>query len=175
MRTQHVILNYVLFQVGWFSCVLGAANNQPWLACLVVLAIVLGQVYYAPFPKQALKLILLACVLGSFVDQMLLNNHIVEYASNGWSVAIVPVWIIGLWMSFSSTLNVSMRWLRNQKVTAFLFGLIGGPLAYVAAEKLGAIHIPPMLLNYVILGLFWGFAMLALIEFSQQFDGYANA
>lgn len=175
MMSKEVIVNYVLFQVGWFACVLGAANNQPWLGFLLVLIVVMGQVFVAPLPKQAFLLITLSAVLGGLIDQLLLTQHIVAYTSNGWSVSIVPVWIIGLWVSFSSTLNVSMRWLLNKKIVAFLFGLIGGPLAYVAAEKLGAVSIPPLTYHYVVLGLLWGFAMLALVEFAKQFDGYPDA
>lgn len=175
MRTQKIILNYILFQVGWFACVLGAANGLPWLAFFVVLILVLGQIYFAPNRKNELMLVGVACVLGAVIDQVLLTNHIVNYTANGWSVAIVPVWIIALWMSFSSTLNLSMRWLREQKILAFFFGLIGGPLAYLAAEKLGAIYIPPFTYHYAVLGVFWGFAMLALTAFAKQLDGYAHA
>lgn len=175
MTTSKVVLNYVLFQVGWFACVLGAANHFPWVASLFVLVIVFLQINGAPKQKSEWLLMLVAATIGGFVDQVLLSNQFVAYNANGWSSAIVPVWILALWVSFASTLNVSMRWIRNKKLVAFLFGAIGGPLAYMAAEKLGAIQMTPMTISYVALGFLWGFAMLTLIEFAQQFDGYAHA
>ncbi|MEK9940662.1 MAG: DUF2878 family protein, partial [Methylotenera sp.] len=32
-----LIINFVLFQLAWFACVLGAANSQPWLGVGVTL------------------------------------------------------------------------------------------------------------------------------------------
>ena len=34
---MRVIVNFVGFQIGWFACVLGAANSRPWVGPLVVL------------------------------------------------------------------------------------------------------------------------------------------
>ena len=31
MRHSH-LLNYALYQAGWFACVLGAASHRPWTA-----------------------------------------------------------------------------------------------------------------------------------------------
>jgi len=172
---KKVILNFVLFQAAWFACVLGAANQMPWLALGVVLAIVAGQLFFAPQPSKELLLILSAAVIGAVVDQGFLMGNIVQYHSHGWSSAIVPVWIIALWIGFSSTLNVSLRWLRGRYVIAFLFGAIGGPMAYIAAEKLGAVTITPQTSSYIVLGLAWAFVTLLLLTLSQKFDGHAHA
>jgi len=44
-----------------------------------------------------------------------------------------------LWMIFAMTLNHSLAWLSQKYYLSILFGAIGGPLAYIAGEKLGAI------------------------------------
>ncbi len=35
-----LMLNFVAFQLGWFACVLGAANALPWLGPVVVATVV---------------------------------------------------------------------------------------------------------------------------------------
>jgi hypothetical protein len=175
MPTKKVVLNYLLFQLGWFACVLGATNHLPWIASIFVFLVVIAQTHAAPQPKSEYLLLFVALIIGGLIDQVLLSNQFVGYQSNGWSTAIVPVWILALWVSFASTLNVSMRWIRDKKMVAFLFGFIGGPLAYMAAEKLDAVQIGPSIISYLALSLFWGFAMLALIELAKQFDGHAYA
>lgn len=172
MNPKKVFLNFFLFQIGWFVCILGAANQMPWLALGIVMVIVFGQVAFANQPMKELALIVSACVVGAIVDQMFLINHVVQYQSHGWSNAVVPVWIIALWMGFSSTLNISLRWLRDRYVVAFLLGAIGGPIAYIAAEKLGAVVITPMVTSYIALALAWACVTLLLLELSKIFDGH---
>ena len=40
-QTRTSLLNYVLFQSGWFVCVLGAAAGYPWQAAILGLLLVL--------------------------------------------------------------------------------------------------------------------------------------
>jgi hypothetical protein len=167
-----VLVNFVLFQLCWFACVLGAANGYPWWAFALVVVAVGWQCLYAPQPKQALLLVLLVTVAGGVLDQVMVNHDLVRYEAHGWSDKVVPVWILALWISFASTLNVSMRWLQAYPVVAVLFGAIGGPLAYFAAQKLGAVLLPQVPLSFVALGLAWGGMMLFLIKLAKRYDGY---
>ena len=38
---MHKLINFLLFQIGWFAAVLGAAHGAPWLG-VVVVPLVLG-------------------------------------------------------------------------------------------------------------------------------------
>ncbi|MBA3696570.1 MAG: DUF2878 domain-containing protein [Methylotenera sp.] len=92
---------------------------------------------------------------------------------HGWSTALVPAWILGLWLDFSTTLNVSLRWMHGRYLVAILFGAIGGPLAYIGAEKLGAVilHGNP---SYIVLSLGWAVITPLLLSFAVRFDGFAS-
>ena len=81
----------------------------------------------------------LLAVIGAGFDSALVNSGWVSYASGQFSAYIAPYWIITMWMLFATTLNVSMRWMRGKPVLAAVFGLIGGPAAYLAGQKLGGI------------------------------------
>jgi Protein of unknown function (DUF2878) len=174
MSTQRIVLNFILFQLGWFACVLGAANQLPWLAFVIAVSLVSIQLAFIPNPMKELQLILMVTVVGAIFDQLLLNHGVVHYQANGWSPALVPIWIIGLWVAFASTLNVSMRWLRNYRLLAILFGAIGGPLAFMAAEKLGAVTLTITPSSHIVLAIGWGAMMPLMMYFSKKFDGYAH-
>jgi fucose 4-O-acetylase-like acetyltransferase len=67
---------------------------------------------------------------------------LLEYPSGMILPWLAPVWIIALWAGFATLLPVSLRWLLGRWRTAALFGAVGGPLAYYAGMKLGAVSFP---------------------------------
>jgi FtsH-binding integral membrane protein len=169
--SQKAIINFVLFQLGWFACVLGAAKNTPWLGVIVVLAIVAWHLWQAKAAKPEIILLLITLLIGGVFDQLMLSSHLITYQAHGWSNALLPAWILALWAVFITTFNVSLRWMRNRWLIAVLFGAIGGPLAYFAAENLGAVTLN-MSLAYVALGLGWAILTPLLLKISTKFDGY---
>ena len=133
------ITNFILFQLAWFICVLGAAYNQTYFALMISVIILL--VHFALIKKRLLelKLILTAGIFGLLFDGVLLNFDLIIYNDPGLPYPITPIWIVMLWMIFAMTLNHSLAWLSQKYYLSILFGAIGGPLAYIAGEKLGAI------------------------------------
>lgn len=174
MATPRIIINFVLFQLAWFACVMGAAYQLPWLAFIVGVSLVSIQWVFAPNPVKELQLVVLVCAIGAVFDQLLLNHGVVQYQAHGWSAGWVPVWIIGLWAAFASTLNVSLRWLRNYRWAAVLLGAIGGPLAYAAAQKLGAVTLTITPSSHIVLGVGWAILTPWIIHLSKKLDGYAH-
>lgn len=179
MSKQKVIINFVLFQAAWLVCVLGAANQLPWLAFVVALILVGMQLVWTPQPTQELSLLLIATIIGAVFDQLLLNHGVIQYQAHGWSgagltVGIVPIWIIGLWIAFASTLNVSLRWMRDYRLAQVLLGVMGGPLAYYAAQQLGAVTITLTPASYIVLAVGWGLVTPLLVNLSRKFDGQSQ-
>ena len=50
-------INFVLFQLSWFACVLGGANALPWLGPLAVALFIAYHLTQAPRPTAALGLL----------------------------------------------------------------------------------------------------------------------
>lgn len=180
---KSIIINFILFQIGWFACVIGAAKQMPWLGVLVVLAIVIWHLTQANQPKRELALLLIVLVIGGTFDQILLNHQLISYESHGWmntplfnnSVLvnnIVPVWILALWAEFVTILNVSLRWMHGRWLIAVLFGAIGGPLAYMGAAKLGAVTLNMMPASYIALSIGWAILTPLMLRLSAKFDGF---
>ena len=154
------IINFVLFQAAWFVCVLGASYDRTYFALLIATIILL--IHFAIIKKRLLelKLILIAATIGLFFDGALLNFDLIIYNDPGLPYPFTPIWIVMLWMIFAMTLNHSLAWLSQKIYISIFFGAIGGPLAYVAGEKLGAIT---LLSNNSIITLSIGWALITPI------------
>ncbi len=169
-----LVVNFILFQIGWFACVIGAAKQIPWLGVATVVAIVAWHLTQAKQAKKEVQLLIIALVIGGTFDQIMLNHQLITYQAHGWSSMLVPVWILALWAEFVTVLNVSLRWMKGRWLIAVLFGAIGGPLAYMGAEKLGAVTLNHLPISYIALSVGWACLTPLLLKLSQKFDGFAD-
>ena len=166
------LINVLGFQIGWFSCVLGAAHGMPWLGLLVALPVMGWHLTQANNPRLELGWIIPATLIGSLFDQTLLSAGLLQYPASAWPASLLPVWMMVLWLLFFTTLNVSLRWMRKRHLVAIVFGLVGGPLAYLAGARMGAMQLldKPMLL--IIVGLGWAVITPLTLWVSSKYDGY---
>ncbi len=170
MRKQLIIINFVLFQITWFACVLGSAKGYPWLGAIVVSISLMWHFSQARYKLKEATWCLIALVIGAVFDQFMLSFQFIQYQNNGWAQTIVPVWILALWLAFALTLNVSMRWLRGNYLIALLFGAVGGPMAYIAAQKLGAVKLGGH--SLIILSIGWAIVTVVFSQISSFYDGF---
>jgi len=83
-----------------------------------------------------------------------------------------PIWILGLWLQFATTLHFSLGWLSKRYPLAALLGLIGGPLAFLGGERLGAATFgDPRALSLGLIALAWAIALPVLVRFADQLGG----
>jgi len=170
-----LIINFVLFQLGWFACVLGGAWSLPWLGTLSVLAILAYHLSIANDVSNELSLIGVALLLGFVWDSIMVSSGILTYQSGMFHSGLAPHWIIAMWALFASTLNVSLSWLKDRYLIAMIFGAAGGPLAYYAGLKLGAVDMPDQTLALSALAIGWATIMPLLMWVSKRFNGFASA
>ena len=166
-----IIVNAVVFQIGWFCCVLGGANDLPWLGTLTALVIVSWHINNAPHPRNELLLILSAGVIGAIWDSLLVYAGWLQYPSGTLIAGTAPHWIIAMWLLFATTLNVSLRWLKHRPLVAAVTGAVAGPAAYFAGYKLGGVQIPDMTIAMTALALGWSVFMPLLMGLSNHLDG----
>lgn len=172
MNNIKLISNFILFQLAWFACVMGASKGLPWLGVAVTAIVVAWHVAQAQYKKPEILLMLNCLIIGALFDQAIVSFELITYMHHGWSTALVPAWILGLWLAFSTILNVGLRWMRGRYVVAILFGAIGGPLAYIGAEKLGAVILHGNS-SYLVLSLGWAILTPLLLSIAARFDGFA--
>lgn len=168
---SRLVINLVAFQVGWFGSVLGAANGYPLVGLLVVSAVVSLHVGMSVRPRRELALIAVAGILGALFDSVMARTGWLTYANGMIWDDTAPYWIVAMWLSFATTLNVSLRWLRGRIWAALAFGSIGGPISYLAGEQLGALQLENTVAALITLAVGWALAIPLLILLSQRFDG----
>lgn len=134
------LVNFALFQLAWFACVFGAASGRAALGAGVALALLAIHFAWCTADRRAdASLIVAAVAFGAVADSSLLALHRVEYAAPlGENVA--PLWILTLWAWFAATQMHSMTWLQARPLAAIVLGLVGGPLSYLAGERMGALR-----------------------------------
>ena len=76
-----------------------------------------------------------------------------------------------MWMLFATTLNVSLRWLKQRPELAAALGVVAGPAAYFSGYRLGGVEIPDLLPAMSVLALGWAILMPVLMALSNRLDG----
>jgi hypothetical protein len=84
---------------------------------------------------------------------------------------MAPYWIVTMWMLFGTTINLSMRWMRGKPLLASAFGLVGGPLAYLAGHKIGGIQFVDQAAAIAMLAVGWAVMMPLLVRLGERLDG----
>ena len=159
------IANIILFHVGWFGCILGAAHGMPWLGPIVVIAMVAAHVPLIGMSRRLLALYALLFVSGWIADSVVVLLGAMSFESHARLGPLAPLWMAAMWVNFGTTLFLSMGWMRRRLVIGSVFGLIGGPLAYVTGDRLGAVVVEaPLWRSILIIGLEWAIAMPVLLR-----------
>lgn len=167
-------VNVILFQAGWFACVLGAANGAPWAGVVAAVALVAWHLARATQPGRESVLILAAVALGLAFETLLVRTGWVRFEAGMLHAGTAPYWMVALWAMFATTLNVSMRPLRSRPVLAALLGAIGGPAAYYAGARLEALELVAAGAALVAVGIGWAIVTPLLLAMARRLDGYAK-
>jgi len=168
---MNVLANAAIYQGVWFLSVIGAAIQAPWLGPIMAVIAVRIHLQAARYPFEELLLIVACALLGAVFDSFLVAQNWVTYPSGLFSSYAAPYWIISLWMVFATTLNVSLRFLRGKMIIAAVFGLFGGPLAYIAGAKLNAITLSNETAALSALAVGWAIMMPSLMWIAERLDG----
>ena len=171
MRHTHLI-NYTLYQIGWFACVLGGASHRPWTGFL--LAVILVGVHVALSVERSLevRLVVLATAVGALVEAIQIATGTYRFTSGTVSDALPPPWLLAMWAQFATTFRFSLRSVITRPVPAVLFGAAGGPIAFLAGERLGAITLlPPLAYGLVRLSIGWAIALLVFCAVVRRVEG----
>lgn len=171
MNTQrHQLINFVAFQLGWFACVLSAANNRPVLG--ISCALLLLGLHFSLSSQLRRDLLLVSgiALIGSSWDSLLTWQQLMLFSSGQYHHNFAPAWISAMWLMFATTINVSLRWLYQRYWLAALLGAIAGPLAYQAGAALGAVSMPQPILSLLVMSVGWALMMPLFIKLAQLIE-----
>ena len=151
--------NAIWFQSTWFSAVLGQNELLKLTSTLLLLHFILT--------KKWSEEIRHACIIGGIgicIDATLSFFGVFHFDNN----VLIPFWMCGLWIAFSTTLTRSLSFLNARPISAMILGAIVVPLNYGVGERVGAVEfgleIPQTLL---ILSLIWAVLLPTLYWISN--------
>ena len=169
--TSSSVLNAAANQAGWFACVLGAAGGWETMGATIAIALALGHVALSERPDKEWPLLLAAAGIGIVVDTLHAGFGILGFRGHE-AGTLAPLWIIALWIQFGTTLHFCLRWLSRRYALAAVLGLIGGPVAFLGGERLGAVTFgEPRVLSLGILALSWSIALATLVAIADRLGG----
>ncbi len=172
---MHLLLNVAAFKIGWASSVVGAAQQMPWAGPLIVLIAVAIHLGFSTKPRRELLLLATCALLGGLFDSVLTATGWVRYPSGVVIPMLAPYWIVGMWVLFATTLNVSLRWLKSRKLLAATIGAVSGPLSYLAGAQLGAIEFVDRGPALALLALGWTVLLPLVLTVADALDGVRDS
>lgn len=162
-------LNFLLYELGWFACVLGVAWGYQWLGISITLGLVAVHLWLARDRAVQIRLMGCAALLGVAVDTVQLWTGTFRYPGGQLVEWFPPPCMPVLWLQFATILRYCLNWLSGRYLLAGLLALAGAPLAFVAGQSLGAIEfLPPRWLHVGVLGAVWSMCVPLLVYISDR-------
>lgn len=168
------IINFLLFKLGWVACVMGAAREMSWVGLVAVAMVCAVHLALASRPARELVLLAAAAFIGVTWESVLVAQGLLDYGRTGSPPGIAPYWIVAMWVLFATTLNVSMNWLKKHPLLSVVAGAIGGPMAFVAGERLGAVQFADEALSLAVIGVGWALLLPILVWVATKYNGHSE-
>jgi len=155
----------LIFQLGWFACVVCGAKGWP-LAALAAAAAVVACNLWLQRGNLAKELRLLAWVTltGVGIETFHLWAGVFMLAGQPKHPWLCPVWLVVLWTMFATLLRGPLAWLSGRYALSALLGAAFAAPNYIAGARLGAVTLSSsMLFNVTVLMATWAIAMPGLV------------
>jgi hypothetical protein len=157
-------LNLLWMQALWFGAVIGAAQEQLWLAPVLLMGFAFWEFRPVRRVYGDFQLMLVAVLIGLILDTTWIKLGWLEFAAGWASSDRAPLWILLLWAGLALTLNHSLAWLQSRLLLAALLSGVSSPLSYLSAERLGAVDIvTESAVWFVGLGVSWALTLPLLL------------
>lgn len=166
-----VVTNLALYKIGWVACVAGAAAGIPWIGVLAVAVASAIHVATAQSKSKTVLLLVSAALIGFAWESFVVINGWLDYGPE-YSDLVAPLWIVAMWVLFATTLNLGFKWLKNHLWAAALVGGFGGPLAFAAGERLGAVQFSDPTVSLSIIGVGWALLMPLMVYMARYLNGH---
>lgn len=164
-------VNYAAYQAGWFAAVVGAALGHGTIGAAIAALLMALHLWLTRERRIELRLLALATLTGLAVEAWQLHAGTYRLLSGAATTTVPPLWLLALWAQFATTFRYSLRAVLARPAAALLFGALGGPVAFLAGERLGAVALTaPLWPGLLRLAFGWTLA-LALFSWATRAVG----
>ena len=163
-------LQLLAFQGVWIVSAFGAAAGMAWPG-IVSAVVLLGWYVLAVGGGHRGIVLALSCGLtGLIAETALVGFGWVRYGAPWPHPDLAPIWVIGLWAAFATTLQPTRRLLGLMPLTkAAVVGALLGPLSYLAGERIGALTLAePVWTSLFATAAVWCIGLPALLALSAR-------
>jgi hypothetical protein len=136
------IINLVLFQIVWFSCIVGAGKGYPYTGPVIFSCVaVIHFSIISDNRKRDFLTVALVTAIGCVADTLTALSGALSFGAYAILGPVAPPFMLTLWANFALLLNCSLTWLRKRYLIGAVLGAVGGPLAYYSGARFGAVHL----------------------------------
>ncbi|MCK7593856.1 DUF2878 domain-containing protein [Pseudomarimonas salicorniae] len=168
--------NLIGFQLVWMAAVGGAAQGWWWAGPAVLLVFAIAQLAVTRSRASDVRLMAFCAILGLALDSLWVQAGFMKFAAPLPDPRLAPIWIVAMWVGFGLTVNHSLSGLKPLPWLGALLGLLGGPLAYWAAERAwGAVEISASVWPFLALGVAWALVTPLLLWLGDRWQPDAAA
>ena len=166
------VFNYLLYELGWCACVLGAAWGHPWIGAGLGVVPIVVHVLRSCRRRDALVLTLWTAAIGLVLDSAQIALGMLRFEVGTLASWLPPPWLVLVWAQFAMTFHFGLAWLKGRPERAALFGAIGGPLAFLAGRRLGVVVLHPEVWPSLLsLAVGWSVAIPAAVWGAERQSG----
>lgn len=120
----------------------------PWVGLAIALVLIGAHLAPSSGRHVELGLVILATLVGVVVETFQIAAGTYRFTSGTLIDDLPPPWLVAMWAQSATTFRFSLRTMIVRPVPAALFGPVGGPIAFVAGQRLGAVTLfPPLTLG----------------------------
>ncbi|MCW8194249.1 DUF2878 domain-containing protein [Proteobacteria bacterium 005FR1] len=155
-------VNLVLFQAGWFTCVL---LEQSVVVVVTASLLLVHHLVVVSQPREWLLVVGIAA-LGIGVDSIFMNAGVLNFPREG---LLVPLWLCCLWLLFATTLSHGLGWLRHQLGLAAGLGAVFGPMSYLVGAQMNSASIAePIAVSLALMAIVWALILPLALRLSRN-------
>tara|TARA_B100002051_G_C16712233_1_gene627293 strand:- start:927 stop:1436 length:510 start_codon:yes stop_codon:yes gene_type:complete len=152
------------YQITWLTCIFGELKfSKPNLGLYVGIIYLLIFFYYNKNKINFLKIAIPISLSGYLFDSIMVYFKIYEF-NDQILLGTLPIWMITLWLSFSTLFDEILVFLKNYKILGLFLSLLG-PLTYYLGVPIGIINISNLQLFITFMVIFWILLMLFYLEY----------
>ena len=165
MQKAKVFLVLTGYQLTWLSCVFGEKKlSYPMTGIWFGIIFLLTYFYFNQNKKKFIKISLLISIPGYIFDSMMVYMQIYNFETSV-KFGTLPLWMIILWLSFSTLFDEILIFLKNYKILGIILSGILGPLTYYLGEPLGVVNIYNFHVFFISMILFWVILMIYYLNY----------